>query len=168
MWTFWYIWRLKTKFLRFQDENKYDAHRVRNFIVLPIFMFSIIFTWNCTPFWPKKLFFYLQNWPSYTFFPTLSMYTASPHIYLSLWDLMLACKIEFLKFWKFYFQVKRLWPLFATLWAIFWWHLCGHMPQIWPYGRNLTIYPHDHIAPKMGVYWKSNKNVVNWRRNDKY
>ena len=126
------------------------------------------FLLEIVPHFDPKNFFYLQNWPSYTFFPTLSMYTASPHIYLSLWDLMLACKIEFLKFWKFYFQVKRLWPLFATLWAIFWWHLCGHMPQIWPYGRNLTIYPHDNIAPKMGVYWKSNKNVVNWWRNYKY
>ena len=48
--------KTKTKSFLFQDENKHDAHRVRNFIGLPIFMFSIIFTWNSTTFWPKKLF----------------------------------------------------------------------------------------------------------------
>ena len=80
-WTFWYIWRLKTKFLRFQDENKYDAHRVRNFIVLPIFMFSIIFTWNCTPFWPKKLFLPPKLAELY-FFPPLYLCTQHPHIFI--------------------------------------------------------------------------------------
>ena len=55
-WTFWCIWRLKTKFLRFLVEDKYDAYSVRNIGVLPILMFSVIFSWNSTPFWPKTLF----------------------------------------------------------------------------------------------------------------
>ena len=77
--TMWYIWRLKTKFLRLQVENKYDAHRVRNFIVLPIFMFSIIFTWNSTPFWPKKLFSTSKT-GRVILFP-LYLCTQHPHIF---------------------------------------------------------------------------------------
>ena len=82
-WTIWYIWRLKTKILRLQVENKYDAHRVRNFIVLAIFMFSIILTWNFTPFWHKTLFSISKTGRVIVFFPLhlYTHYTASPHIF---------------------------------------------------------------------------------------